>query len=867
MDKYGVLNFNLSDQTHPQMKLQFVVLCFLFGIQVTVGLSIPFLFYHPQSLMCKIENQWQSCTEQQMCQNKYEYKYNENEHYKSISMEFNLLCGQQKLQESAMLSFSLIGQVVGYLLNMLFEIPKPHKAKMLFFTVIIEFFWLCSVKVVVLNAFFLTIVLFGWNLLFAFYFGQQYAYICDVYSATINNVAPVALGFIQPFFGLFYLWYANSNGNWKDHLVNFTAIPLLIFGIMWFYTYDYRNDQNEVVKQEKSRLARIDTNNFITELFHKYAELITQPKLLNNTIMYLVTWVTSCLAYTSSFLVFNDIRHGSFLQNLLISQFFDVFGAFLAWIFVLNFPTRNVMFISSIIAGFIQVFTIGVGDKSSYLIEMGPIVMSKYFKSIIVGGLLIVVPQLMPYRYLVLLFTLSNMATLGLSAAVPFYKMLMDELKINIFVVFGVLAFVGSYYIRKWTYKEDLGITESQPQYVEGQQGNQMTQAIQGGIQPIRGKTHKSEENREKNHEAFLPGTPKSSKQPVDGHQSEKPKVVPISRSQRIDHVQGTDITIENKYVLGNANTKIFSVKFDHEDKYVACACENGEIRIFNTKSGKLSYTFFSSRPNIPFSYVRWRPQGQSQKTRNVFVSLSSEGEIQHFHLASGKLLSLKKVDSFDPQLYCMDYNINATNFAVCGSEPIIRVYDEETREQILKLGGDQMSTSGHSSRVFCIKYDKEDYNILYTGGWDFRVVIWDVREKKALQKGIYGPLICGDGIDLNGNYILTSSWTETNQLQIWDRRTYKLVSDIDWDVTLKSNAPVFLYAGQFSKDEGGTFILAGGSNTNEVKLFDRDNQNKAFCCITEFSKEVDTVDFGNKGELFATAGGDGLCRIFKMNM
>lgn len=92
-------------------------------------------------------------------------------------------------------------------------------------------------------------------------------------------------------------------------------------------------------------------------------------------------------------------------------------------------------------------------------------------------------------------------------------------------------------------------------------------------------------------------------------------------------------------------------------------------------------------------------------------------------------------------------------------------------------------------------------------------------------------------------------------------------MSDIDWDGTLKTTFdPVFLYSGQFSKADG-TLILAGGSNTNEVKLFDRENQNKAFCCITDLSREVNTVDFGNEGEMFAFSGGDGLVRAFQMNI
>lgn len=93
-----------------------------------------------------------------------------------------------------------------------------------------------------------------------------------------------------------------------------------------------------------------------------------------------------------------------------------------------------------------------------------------------------------------------------------------------------------------------------------------------------------------------------------------------------------------------------------------------------------MSYRVVS--PNrTPYSYVRWRPNGNTFKTKGVFVSVSSEGEIQHHHLASNKLLSTIKINSLDPQLFCIDYNVDATKFGVCGGEPIIRIYDEETRK------------------------------------------------------------------------------------------------------------------------------------------------------------------------------------------
>lgn len=60
---------------------------------------------------------------------------------------------------------------------------------------------------------------------------------------------------------------------------------------------------------------------------------------------------------------------------------------------------------------------------------------------------------------------------------------------------------------------------------------------------------------------------------------------------------------------------------------------------------------------------------------------------------------------------------------------------------------------------------------------------------------------------------------------------------------------------------------MAGGSNANEAKLFDRNNLEKAFCSIHDLSKDVSSVDFSNKGNMFTTAGGDGLVRIFSLNI
>jgi len=167
---------------------------------------------------------------------------------------------------------------------------------------------------------------------------------------------------------------------------------------------------------------------------------------------------------------------------------------------------------------------------------------------------------------------------------------------------------------------------------------------------------------------------------------------------------------------------------------------------------------------------------------------------------------------------------------------------------------------------VFCGKYNHEDPNIIVTGGWDQRVLVWDVRDKTPVRS-MYGPLICGDAIDIFEEVILTASWTQTNQLQMWELGTGKLITTVKWEDGYRPSAdPTLLYSGQFSKNDG-SLILAGGSNSYEARVFDRNNLDKNVCVIYDMSREIDAVDFSNKGDKFAIAGGDGYVRLFSMNI
>ncbi len=96
------------------------------------------------------------------------------------------------------------------------------------------------------------------------------------------------------------------------------------------------------------------------------------------------------------------------------------------------------------------------------------------------------------------------------------------------------------------------------------------------------------------------------------------------------------------------------------------------------------------------------------------------------------------------------------------GSDCIPRVYDEQTRKLKVELEGGGTSEPGHKNRVFAVKFDKEDENLVISGGWDKSVKIWDIREG-AIVRSFCGPFVCGDALDIHDGYILTGSWRSDN--------------------------------------------------------------------------------------------------------
>jgi WD40 repeat protein len=248
----------------------------------------------------------------------------------------------------------------------------------------------------------------------------------------------------------------------------------------------------------------------------------------------------------------------------------------------------------------------------------------------------------------------------------------------------------------------------------------------------------------------------------------------------------------------------------------------------------------------------------------------------------------LYSIEEKDNQIYALDYSADGDFFATAGRDCKIRVYEEGTKTMagVLSSGLTQ-KTTGHSNRVYSLKFKKDEFNVLVSGGWDNTVLIWDTRAGHSVRS-IYGPHICGDGLDIFGNTILTASWRPSEALQMWDFGTGKLINNISFHRGGLSGAgasvaaaaaaaapasptasavgpassfalpqqqvPEMLYCCAFSAD--GTMIAAGGTGTNEGKLFDVKAEYAVSERVFMGDKGVYTAAFAPNGRKVAFGGG-----------
>ncbi|PNH10753.1 WD repeat domain-containing protein [Tetrabaena socialis] len=122
---------------------------------------------------------------------------------------------------------------------------------------------------------------------------------------------------------------------------------------------------------------------------------------------------------------------------------------------------------------------------------------------------------------------------------------------------------------------------------------------------------------------------------------------------------------------------------------------------------------------------LAFRPDGGSQMEN---VLLAAQGDaVVHVHVGTRRVLST--VTEEGNKINTLAMRADGAVFASAGADGVVRAYDEASCSVCCTLDhGDGVATTGHTSHVFSLAWHPEDPQVLLSGGWDNRVLVWDLR-------------------------------------------------------------------------------------------------------------------------------------------
>ncbi|OMJ83341.1 hypothetical protein SteCoe_15740 [Stentor coeruleus] len=313
-------------------------------------------------------------------------------------------------------------------------------------------------------------------------------------------------------------------------------------------------------------------------------------------------------------------------------------------------------------------------------------------------------------------------------------------------------------------------------------------------------------------------------------------------------------VSIQIERILTEENTEIMSVRWNQDDSMIAIGCSDGYIKVYSDVGLVRALHCQKSGESMPVTSIRWKPP--TGKTKNVLLATTCDGGIFQFHASTGRLMFSEVLEN-NQTLSC-EYKPDASAFAVGCKDTAVRIYDEQSKVVITQLGPSLGYGPGHNSRVYALKW--VDENMLVSGGWDNKIVIWDMRTNDIARE-FFGPHICGDSLDVSGNTLLTGSYHSINQIQLWDIAEGKNI----YSQTLRSSDnECLVYTAQFSKVD--KMFAVGGSGSDEAYFYNFEPVTP-LAVMANMTKPVYSIDFCNLTSRAAVGCGDGstvICRIKK---
>ena len=298
------------------------------------------------------------------------------------------------------------------------------------------------------------------------------------------------------------------------------------------------------------------------------------------------------------------------------------------------------------------------------------------------------------------------------------------------------------------------------------------------------------------------------------------------------------------------------NVRCAHGAPHVTVGSFDGGVRTYDTNSGTriFSQPALTNGTGAACLDVRYRPPRDNAAGHVLYASYS-DGSLHSYHVTSERRLTSASIGS--AAAYSLDLSKAGDQIALGCEDAVVRVLDERTLGEVCSLKG------GHANRINAVRFSPDDPKALASAGWDNTLRVWDVRSGKLTFTAM-GAYVCGDAVDVRGQYVLAASWRTSRQLEVFDLRGGDGAAAVHCLEFVPSNAAELgrVYTASFahalSDKTGRLHIAAGGGR--RFRLFDL----AAGAVVADFDAG-DTVhghSFSPDGAFVALGLSTGVCAL-----
>lgn len=313
----------------------------------------------------------------------------------------------------------------------------------------------------------------------------------------------------------------------------------------------------------------------------------------------------------------------------------------------------------------------------------------------------------------------------------------------------------------------------------------------------------------------------------------------------------------EPAWVIDATSSPIGCIDYSSDGSLVAFSNRPGCVFVVSSYDGTLRAQLDQSYSNYIVSGIKFHPNDN-----NLLLVSTRDGYVFLFEVSTGNIV--KQTRYLGSTLTSATIDLFGESFVISCSDGSLRIFDLNSFSRtkvLMKVIG--RAASAQNIGIQAMMFHPDDTNIILSAVSNDRILIWDVRSG-ASERTILGPHIRGPGLDMYDGTVITASFRERKQIEVWDFGSCRKMNEIQMKSPSEEHECL---ATSVRVARCGLDFIAGCDGCNLAQAYNH-LSGQYIGGVNQFSSAVTAVAISPFGSSFVvgTNNGDGVCHMIRLN-